>query len=756
MANLDNSSWQVSVVKLAQAGNSRAIAFWLNRYLVPQGVCAQITTEASGSLAIHVVCRQVPDAERLIRFICHRLCKLDSEAIRHVRITAQVVGSPAVLWEKSARLIPPTERQERQQKAEDNVYAFPQPPAPEPASPAQPEDAVAAAALLSATPVQAAQPPAQAAKPAAQPAKPSRANSAARRPVRSAPKSNKPNKPKLKNFSKNWPRLSQSWQFTLQDKLEDLRLSSLDLTDRSVRWFARQKPAVRAAMLGGSAVTAFLIGCSFELVGYYADPTAFQQSKATLTKMFRVGSTHSGSVQTALERVPVIRQPVLNPDDPTVSLVFSNSDALTRLPAGQISMAQSPESSEQIPLATSIETYRQADMIVTNLNQPLSSMQLPQTKPVKDKKADEQADEQALEADPASETNESLEDPAAGSTDDQTSESAVAETSSAPEAAVTAEDDASAPADSETSEAVEDSDATSDATSDAASDQDTAPRKKSVSLMPRELMANGVDVVNLASDAVVSKGPSEFTETLNLLQQDNISAVGAGQNFSEARRPQIFDVKGQRIAYLGYSDASPFAVNATRAGVNVAVNQQMEEDIKAIRDQVDWVVVNFNWNRDLKAYPEAWQIDLAHAAIDHGADLVVGYHPTATQGAEIYNGRAIVYSLGNSIDEYSEKPVGNYDMAALKVTLKEHIMELEFLPIQVKQGQPEVAKGDLGATITEYFEQASSLFDHPLHAPTRLNAEVRLSLPAAPEAEMPTNPFISYPESPAADSKPAN
>ena len=40
-------------------------------------------------------------------------------------------------------------------------------------------------------------------------------------------------------------------------------------------------------------------------------------------------------------------------------------------------------------------------------------------------------------------------------------------------------------------------------------------------------------------------------------------------------------------------------------------------------------------------------MNLAHSAIDNGADLVLGHHPHVLEGIEVYNGKNIVYSLGN-------------------------------------------------------------------------------------------------------------
>jgi hypothetical protein len=789
MANLD-SSWQASIVKLAQAGNSRAIAFWINRYLVPQGVCAQVLNEPSG-LLVRVVCRQVPDSERLVRFICHRLCKLESEAIQQVRITAQLVGSTDILWEKSARIILPTERKQPAERKQPTAGR------PSAANAASNQGAVPLYAVPSSVTQTTSGTAVVEADEHLENAQITNGQAATATLIQahganflqdsgtSTHQSHRPHagKPKrslrLSQMPKNWNQLSEawqeSWQPNLHSQIRSWQTNSLDLTDRTVRWITNQPPITRAALLGGSAVAAFLIGCSFEIVGYYADPTAFQRSKAALTKVLQSASSHSGSVNAAAERVAVIRQPVLNPDDPTVSLVFANSATLTRLTNSQLKVKTSDSTADStMPLVSEVEPYRLADMMITSLDSPLS-LTLPSKKP-KSETSQSEADSTLSESD-------ELEAEAADSTLADETDSETGPHESAEELGV---DETEA---SETSEASEEgelllSDDLSEedehlisgndaleeerlslgvldpeveeggAEPDNTEDYGFHPPRTLVSLMPQELLANGIDVVNVASATVMPESVAQLTHTLGLLKQNNIYSVGAGQDAIEARRPQIFDVKGQRIAYLGYSDSSPRPVRTAAAGTNVSVNEQMEADIKAIRDHVDWIVINFSWNREVRAYPEAWQIELTHAAIDHGADLVVGYHPTVTQGAEVYNGRAIVYSLGNTIDEYSEKPTGSYDTAALKVTLKEKVMELEFLPIQVKKGRAEMAKAALGSTILEYMKQASSLFDHPLKSPTSLNSQIRLSLPAAPDAKMPTEPFISYPESPAASPQP--
>jgi poly-gamma-glutamate synthesis protein (capsule biosynthesis protein) len=40
---------------------------------------------------------------------------------------------------------------------------------------------------------------------------------------------------------------------------------------------------------------------------------------------------------------------------------------------------------------------------------------------------------------------------------------------------------------------------------------------------------------------------------------------------------------------------------------------------------------------------------IGHLAVDDGADLVIGNHPHAVQGVEIYKGRLIAYAHGNFV-----------------------------------------------------------------------------------------------------------
>ena len=80
-------------------------------------------------------------------------------------------------------------------------------------------------------------------------------------------------------------------------------------------------------------------------------------------------------------------------------------------------------------------------------------------------------------------------------------------------------------------------------------------------------------------------------------------------------------------------------------------------DIKAARAGADVVITFMHWGQEYKFPPNDRQKALARTMIDAGADVVIGNHPHVVEGAEYYQGKLIVYSLGNFVfDEYKDDP----------------------------------------------------------------------------------------------------
>ncbi|MBT9311159.1 CapA family protein [Leptothoe kymatousa] len=234
------------------------------------------------------------------------------------------------------------------------------------------------------------------------------------------------------------------------------------------------------------------------------------------------------------------------------------------------------------------------------------------------------------------------------------------------------------------------------------------------------LEQGGIDIVSLTGDHTMDFGRHGLTETLESLDSAGIYRVGAGRNSQESRRPEILDVKGQRIAYLSYAPEGSFGADIDKAGVNIQDKAGIVEDIAALRQAVDWVVVNYRWHGELETEPSWKQINLSRTAIDAGADLVVGYHPKQVQGAELYKARPIVYALGDFV--FQDAPLENRDTATLRVSLRDQQMKVEFLPISIRDARPKEASIETAKAILKQIRQASATFPSPLRFPAILEA----------------------------------
>jgi poly-gamma-glutamate capsule biosynthesis protein CapA/YwtB (metallophosphatase superfamily) len=165
------------------------------------------------------------------------------------------------------------------------------------------------------------------------------------------------------------------------------------------------------------------------------------------------------------------------------------------------------------------------------------------------------------------------------------------------------------------------------------------------------LVEGSLDLVTLANNHALDFGLAGLEETLDALASLDIAAVGAGRSVQEAHRPALFTLNGVRIAVLGYAAArwnnSPDVPATDRLAW--ADPDLVQADVRSVRDEVDLVIVLLHAGTEYAAEPSADQVAVAHAAIDAGADLVVGHHPHVTQTVERYRQGLIVYSLGDAL-----------------------------------------------------------------------------------------------------------
>ena len=162
---------------------------------------------------------------------------------------------------------------------------------------------------------------------------------------------------------------------------------------------------------------------------------------------------------------------------------------------------------------------------------------------------------------------------------------------------------------------------------------------------------SGLDVLNLANNHVGDYGPTAMLDTVRAVERMDMKAVGAGPNLRRALEPQVVERLGLKVAFVGFSEIYPieFAAAGDRPGTAWAEPDAIARAVRAARREADVVVATFHWGIEKAGLESAAQQELARAAVDAGAQLVIGAHPHVLQPLRREGAGLVAYSLGNFV-----------------------------------------------------------------------------------------------------------
>jgi len=196
------------------------------------------------------------------------------------------------------------------------------------------------------------------------------------------------------------------------------------------------------------------------------------------------------------------------------------------------------------------------------------------------------------------------------------------------------------------------------------------------------LTLGGIQVVGIANN--VHYGEAAILSSIAHLDELGVLHTGAGANLAAASAPVVVERAGIRYGFLQRSsvywptnheaqkDAAGIAVIRGHTAYQVPVFKTrigvpppnrpgvapeiitwadadylgwFRDDIAALRPRVDVLVASCHWGlgKEVLQYMK----EIAHAAVDAGADIVVGHGPHYSLPVEVYKGRPIFYGLGS-------------------------------------------------------------------------------------------------------------
>ena len=162
----------------------------------------------------------------------------------------------------------------------------------------------------------------------------------------------------------------------------------------------------------------------------------------------------------------------------------------------------------------------------------------------------------------------------------------------------------------------------------------------------------GVDAVTLANNHVYDYGKEAMMDTFAVLEDAGIPYFGAGDTLQRAMEPLYLEVDGKTIALVAASRAEKYKMTPQATDVEPGILRCYDTElflqvIKEAKEHADFCIAFVHWGTEYSYDLEQVQLDTGKEYLDAGADVVIGAHSHCLQGMEYYDGKPIIYSLGN-------------------------------------------------------------------------------------------------------------
>lgn len=188
------------------------------------------------------------------------------------------------------------------------------------------------------------------------------------------------------------------------------------------------------------------------------------------------------------------------------------------------------------------------------------------------------------------------------------------------------------------------------------------------------MLKAGFNMVSLATNHTMDKGENGVLNFYNYFK-DKDGVVYNGIADSEESRNNFIIGEKNNITYTMLSYTTSTNGIPVPSGKDYLVNvydaEQVKQDIEAVRDKVDILIVAMHWGVEYASEPNSSQIEIANYLADLGVDIIIGCHPHVLQPITMIDDTVVMYSLGNFIS--NQYGTGDYNklvglMATLDIT----------------------------------------------------------------------------------------
>lgn len=211
-------------------------------------------------------------------------------------------------------------------------------------------------------------------------------------------------------------------------------------------------------------------------------------------------------------------------------------------------------------------------------------------------------------------------------------------------------------------------------------------------------------VVGLANNHSKDYGEEAMFQTIALLTDSGYMCIGAGKNIEEAYQPAKLEKDGIRVAIIAVCENEFGVATSKTSGTAGYSLGRVAKAIWQAREEGYKPVIYFHGGNEKNPFPSPGKVELYRHFVDLGAQAVVAMHTHCPQGYEIYEGKPIIYSMGNFFFPANVKEQSWYYGYMTQLEFTEETVNLAIHPYRFDYEGVKMLSGEDIAYFTRYMQ----------------------------------------------------
>jgi poly-gamma-glutamate synthesis protein (capsule biosynthesis protein) len=182
-------------------------------------------------------------------------------------------------------------------------------------------------------------------------------------------------------------------------------------------------------------------------------------------------------------------------------------------------------------------------------------------------------------------------------------------------------------------------------------------------------------LMHTACNHTLDMGLEGLETTLAQLENDNIMDLGTNRVPGDRHKGKIMEKNGIKMGFVSTTyglngmevpEGKDYMVNVVKFHHRGSAGREV--DLTLLKDQIgdcreqgcDIIIASLHWGYEYEFFPRGRQVEIAHALVEAGVDVIISHHAHVLQPVEYYRPRrdpdktaVIAYSLGNLTTSFS-------------------------------------------------------------------------------------------------------